>query len=149
MKKTWPVQDAKARFMFQLSLTRSASGTLRSRTAVLLPVSEAEPKSVARLKSLLLGPGRVVTSPLRHEGSRRRVPGPACDRTCSTRTSFELRKPKPSRRVAWVQNVPEEALHLSAVTIGEIEVRSTASQDIQRGFCDTIFRRLATDAPSH
>ncbi len=39
-----------------------------------------------------------------------------------TNVVSELRKLKPHRGVvAWVQNVPEEALHLSAVTIGEIE----------------------------
>ncbi|MCC7081590.1 MAG: type II toxin-antitoxin system VapC family toxin [Burkholderiales bacterium] len=39
-----------------------------------------------------------------------------------TNVVSELRKLKPHQSVvAWVQNAPEEALHLSAVTIGEIQ----------------------------
>ena len=49
-----------------------------------------------------------------------------------TNVVSELRKLKPHQGVvAWVQNVPEETLHLSAVTIGEIQagIEITREQD--------------------
>jgi prevent-host-death family protein len=64
MKKSWPVQDAKARFseFLQASLTEGPQVvTLRGvETAVLVPVKEwRDLRERARpgLKSLLLGPG--------------------------------------------------------------------------------------------
>lgn len=47
----------------------------------------------------------------------------------------ELRKPKPHRGVvAWVQNASEETLHLSAVTIREIQagIEITREQDVEK-----------------
>lgn len=52
-----------------------------------------------------------------------------------TNVVSELRKLKPHQGVvAWVQNVPEETLHLSAVTIGEIQagIEITREQDAAR-----------------
>lgn len=49
-----------------------------------------------------------------------------------TNVVSELRKPKPHQGVvAWVQNASEETLHLSAVTIGEIQagIEITREQD--------------------
>jgi len=49
-----------------------------------------------------------------------------------TNVVSELRKPKPHQGVvAWVQNASEENLHLSAVTVGEIQagIEITREQD--------------------
>jgi toxin FitB len=49
-----------------------------------------------------------------------------------TNVVSELRKPKPHPGVVtWVRNLPEESLHLSAVTIGEIQagIEITREQD--------------------
>jgi len=49
-----------------------------------------------------------------------------------TNVVSELRKPKPHQGVVvWVQNALEETLHLSAVTIGEIQagIEITREQD--------------------
>jgi len=84
MKKSWPVQDATARFseLLQASLTEGPQVvTLRGvETAVLVPVNEwRDLRERARpgLKSLLLGPGprSELNIPPRGEW-RRRVPKP-------------------------------------------------------------------------
>lgn len=84
MKKSWPVQDAKARFseFLQASLTEGPQVvTLRGvETAVLVPVNEwRDLRERARpgLKSLLLGPGPrgELNTPPRGD-RRRRVPKP-------------------------------------------------------------------------
>lgn len=52
-----------------------------------------------------------------------------------TNVVSELRKPKPHQGVvAWVQNASEETLHLSSVTIGEIQagIEITREQDIEK-----------------
>jgi toxin FitB len=52
-----------------------------------------------------------------------------------TNVVSELRKPKPHQGVvAWVQNASDETLHLSAVTIGEIQagIEITREQDIEK-----------------
>jgi len=52
-----------------------------------------------------------------------------------TNVVSELRKPKPHQGVVvWVQNALEETLHLSAVTIGEIQagIEITREQDAQK-----------------
>lgn len=52
-----------------------------------------------------------------------------------TNVVSELRKPKPHQGVvAWVQNASEETLHLSAVTIGEIQagIEITREQDVEK-----------------
>ena len=82
VKKTWPVQDAKARFseFLKASLTEGPQVvTLRGvETAVLLPVSEwrsLRERARPGLKSLLLGPGPRgdLNIPARR-GRLRRVP---------------------------------------------------------------------------
>lgn len=85
MKKTWPVQDAKARFseLLKASLTEGPQVvTLRGvETAVLLPVREwrnLRERARPGLKSLLLGPGPRGDLAIAPRGKlRRRVPGPA------------------------------------------------------------------------
>jgi prevent-host-death family protein len=82
MRKTWPVQDAKARFseFLKASLTEGPQVvTLRGvETAVLLPVSEwrsLRERARPGLKSLLLGPaprGDLNTPP--RGGRQRRMP---------------------------------------------------------------------------
>lgn len=84
MKKTWPVQDAKARFseLLKASLTEGPQVvTLRGvETAVLMPVKEwrsLRERARPGLKSLLLGPvprGDLNVPP--RGGRRRRVPKP-------------------------------------------------------------------------
>jgi hypothetical protein len=52
-----------------------------------------------------------------------------------TNVVSELRKPKPHQGVvAWVQNASDETLHLSAVTIGEIQagIEITREQDVAK-----------------
>jgi predicted nucleic acid-binding protein len=52
-----------------------------------------------------------------------------------TNVVSELRKPKPHQGVvAWVQNASEENLHLSAVTVGEIQagIEITREQDVPK-----------------
>ena len=52
-----------------------------------------------------------------------------------TNVVSELRKPKPHQGVvAWVQNAADETLHLSAVTIGEIQagIQITREQDAEK-----------------
>lgn len=52
-----------------------------------------------------------------------------------TNVVSELRKPKPHQGVvAWVQNAADETLHLSAVTIGEIQagIEITREQDVAK-----------------
>jgi len=52
-----------------------------------------------------------------------------------TNVVSELRKPKPHQGVvAWVQNASDETLHLSAVTIGEIQagIEITREQDVEK-----------------
>jgi predicted nucleic acid-binding protein len=52
-----------------------------------------------------------------------------------TNVVSELRKPKPHQGVlAWVQNASDETLHLSAVTIGEIQagLEITRQQDVEK-----------------
>lgn len=47
----------------------------------------------------------------------------------------ELRKPKPHGAVvAWIQNIPEESLYVSAVTLGEIQagIEITREQDVDK-----------------
>jgi len=84
MKKTWPVQDAKARFseFLKASLTEGPQVvTLRGvETAVLMPVKEwrsLRERARQGLKSLLLGPGPrgdLIVPP--RGGRQRRVPKP-------------------------------------------------------------------------
>jgi prevent-host-death family protein len=84
MKKTWPVQDAKARFseFLKASLTEGPQVvTLRGvETAVLLPVSEwrnLRERARPGLKSLLLGPEPWGDLNIPPRGRRhRRVPKP-------------------------------------------------------------------------
>jgi len=84
MKKTWPVQDAKARFseFLKASLTEGPQVvTLRGvETAVLLPVSEwrsLRERARPGLKSLLLGPGPRADLNIPARGERqRRAPKP-------------------------------------------------------------------------
>ena len=84
MKKTWPVQDAKARFseFLKASLTEGPQVvTLRGvETAVLLPVSEwrnLRERARPGLKSLLLGPEPWGDLNVPPRGRRhRRVPKP-------------------------------------------------------------------------
>jgi toxin FitB len=52
-----------------------------------------------------------------------------------TNVVSELRKPKPHQGVvAWVQDASDEALHLSAVTIEEIQagIEITREQDVEK-----------------
>lgn len=52
-----------------------------------------------------------------------------------TNVVSELRRPKPHQGVvAWVQNASDETLHLSAVTIGEIQagIEITREQDVDK-----------------
>lgn len=52
-----------------------------------------------------------------------------------TNVVSELRKPKPHQGVvAWVQSASDETLHLSAVTIGEIQagIEITRDQDVEK-----------------
>jgi prevent-host-death family protein len=84
MKKTWPVQDAKARFseFLKASLTEGPQVvTLRGvEAAVLLPVSEwrnLRERARPGLKSLLLGPGPRGDLNIPPRGRRqRRTPKP-------------------------------------------------------------------------
>jgi len=84
MNRTWPVQDAKARFseFLKASLTEGPQVvTLRGvETAVLLPVNEwrsLRERARPGLKSLLLGPGPRGDLNIPPRGGRqRRVPKP-------------------------------------------------------------------------
>ncbi len=52
-----------------------------------------------------------------------------------TNVVSELRRPKPHRGVvAWLESVPDEHLHLSAVTVGELQagVEITREQDLAK-----------------
>src|ERR1700737_2873478 len=75
-----------------------------------------------------------------------------------TNVVSELRKRKPHQGVvAWVRQAPEEALHLSAVTIGEIQagIEITREQDAEKAkeievWLDSVaqtYNVLAVDAP--
>ncbi len=66
-----------------------------------------------------------------------------------TNVIFELRRPKPHGAVvAWLQNVQDRDLHISAVTIGEIQagIEITRAQDTEKARQLEQWLDLAADA---
>ena len=130
--QAWPVQDAKARFseFLEKCLTEGPQMVTKrgAEAAVLVPADQwrrLQASARPSLKELLLSDQARVEM---------LVPAGASPSTRSCRASVsemylldtnvvsELRKPKPHGAVVqWLQNVPDAGLHISAVTIGEIQ----------------------------
>lgn len=67
-----------------------------------------------------------------------------------TNVVSELRKPKPHGGVlAWIEQVPDAALHLSAVTIGEIQAGIEITRDQDKAKADELTAWLDQVAGSY
>jgi prevent-host-death family protein len=130
--RTWQVQDAKARFSELLDASLKEGPQVVTRRGVegaaLVPIEQwRRLQRAARptLKELLLARDRDS-----RDWSRPGDRGAAGRRQSSSEsTCSELRRPRPRGAVlAWVRTIPHEHLHLSAVTLSELQ----ASVEITR-----------------
>lgn len=130
--RSWPVQEAKARFseFLEASLTEGPQLVTRRgvEAAVLVPVASGAGCRTRRDRR-----SRSCCSQSRHgprSPSRRGIGGAGERRSRSTEPVYlldtnvvsELRRPRPHGAVvAWLEGVADDSLHLSAATLGELQ----------------------------
>ena len=157
---SWPVQDAKARFseLLETCLRDGPQVVTRrgAEAAVLVPVDEwrrLQRAAKPTLKELLLSDRARAILPCRNAAGsaaerRRRLPDMYL---LDTNVVSELRRARPHGAVlAWLRRVPDADLHLSAVTVGEIQagIEIAREQDEARASelesCCTMWSRPST-----